>query len=1501
MESESFNPFAAGEILRVAPTTAPQKEILTSARISDVANTAFNEGIVISIIGDVDCNLLKKSLNIIYNRHDILRSTFTPSGKDMCLMGGCELNVHVEDLTHMKHEVANRKLDQLLRNIAVSPMNLEEGPLFHAWICKMPGREIKLVIAVHHIVCDGWSFGIVLDELQKLYNGNGESTVLSDAPSFMDYSEEQSAKEVVNEDIDHWLRKYENVPDALELPLDRPRPTVRTFEADRIDYKFPQYIVDTLPAFASSLKASVVNVTLSAYIALLYRLTGNHDIVVGLPVAGQATTGEYKLLGHMVQLLPIRVNLGDSVTFESLVSSVKEEVLNATEHAKFTFGKLLENIPSDRSRVPLISTLFNIDQPSEDVVLGNSRGSVASIHRAAESFELFLNLVPSSDQITIEATFSSVLFERDSVVSWLETLSSILAFVLNRPASLIDEIALCEKIPDVVNTLNQTERELNYGDVLAAFSEQVKDTPNKTAISCGSATFTYGELNDLTNNLANRLKSIGMKKGALIGICCDRSAELVISAFAILKIGAAYLPLDPEFPVERLLYVLSDSGADAVIVDEAAPQAIKESGLPQLVMTGEDVPDEKTETLQHVNVEMDDVAYTIYTSGSTGKPKGVVVSRGAMINFIESMAQTPGIEKKDRLLAVTTLSFDISVLELFLPLCYGAEVVIATSDENRDGAKLAKLIDEKVITIMQATPGTWRMLLSSDWRDCSSRSDLKLKALVGGESLPSDLIRELIPRVKELWNMYGPTETTVWSTCKQIKRSNDIVSIGKPISNTKVYILDGNLNIQPLSAPGELVICGRGLANGYHNRAELTEEKFILHPKLGRLYRTGDIARFLPGGELQHLGRKDDQVKLRGFRIELGEIEAVLTDMGDIKQAAVYLWKLSEEDVRVVACYISHKSADVNTVAVRRHLRERLPSYMIPQYFLRVDEIPTTPNGKINRRLLPKPEVGSTLSLTQNEVKTEIEKTIAELWQGLIKTSRSVCNDDNFFEVGGHSLLALEFIRKLEYQTGVRLTPEDIVTKSLKMLADKVTKKNNELSSEKSVPAALPQAALRRLTLDQLQMVQESVLDATSTYWNLPASWVFTGDIDRQALKQSLLKIVERQSAFRTMIISNAGSYELRLLSVNDFDCIEEIDYSAEAEPLMTALETINRSSAEPFEVNDQLLVRIYLITLSENSLMLGIVPHQLIFDGWSFDIFLKELEEQYVATLEGRVARNETLCFQFRDYCEWLNTQTINEKNLSYHKKTINVARINELYKNFGTGRGKVERITRRLNESKLCELGGVANKNKWRLHEVLLSVFLMSLSDQLKEKDIIIAMPVTGRYMPESIGLIGSFVSMLPAVFHIETKDGYNNTQHVIRQLREFYKYEQFTLGELIREASIERNELLEKIPFSFSYQDVRMRPAEFGPLELVQYDIDRNQLEYPIEAWVRVENEGLQLNIDYDAARTEQDVAISLIERVLEIISGLEEVLSVSESEMQGGDAVSGPKGFWKKLFS
>ncbi|QKJ32204.1 amino acid adenylation domain-containing protein [Mucilaginibacter mali] len=1029
-----FDPFAGPELLLIAPSTEPQIEIWLSCKFGGAeASCAYNESFALNLQGKLDADALKRAIESLVNRHEALRSTFSPNGAKMCIYSYLQPDLNFDDLSD-KAEVYRRHLiDEYVAQNMQQQFDLVNGPLMRVKIFKLAADQHQLILTLHHIICDGWSFGVILQELGQFYSAYAADKVpdLPVAPKYSQYAVEQAdftAAPDYKETEQFWLNKYKgNVP-VTDMPVDHPRPEIRAFASKHYKHSLDESLTAAIKKLAVKSGNSLITTLLVAFEVWLQNTTGQRDVVVGVPAAGQTAIGEVGLVGHCVNLLPVKSTVDGESTFLQYLKGRRSEILDAYDHQMITFGTLLKklNIGRDPSRVPLVPVVFNSDMGMDmGINFHNLTHQLVAEPRRFENFEIFINVNDIGSGLHMDWSYNAGLFGASSIEAMMLGFESLLQKVTAEPELLIKTLSGVEEatadlsLSELNNTAAAYPREKPLHQLI---SDIAKQYPTNTAVKFGERVISYRELDRASNRLAALLMSTHVLKGDLVALAVDRSAEMVIALLAILKAGAAYLPIDPEYPVERVKYILNDASVKVLITSENYKGHFETEAQELLIEDAMIASSEYPDTPVALEVHGTDLAYVLYTSGSTGHPKGVQIAHYNLVNFLVSMQREPGMKAGDKLLAVTTVSFDIAGLELYLPLITGACVYILDADSARDGRVLLQLIRQEQITVMQATPYTWKIMLESGWNE-----KLPLKILCGGEALPKDLALKLLEKCSELWNMYGPTETTIWSTVKKVSAADQIITIGKPIANTQVYILDDNLKQVSPGSTGEIYIGGDGVAPGYFNRSELTAERFILDPfattASGKIYRTGDNGRILNSGEIQCLGRVDHQVKIRGYRIETGEVAFHVNRLKHVKDSVVVARPDPSNNINLVAYVVTRQKLTTDTGLQikdwRDELKKVLLDYMVPQYIMVLDEFPLTPNGKIDTNALPEPDY------TQNRAayvppRTSIEQQVAEIWKKYLNIDKISIYDD-FFELGGHSLTAVEIMTALEKETGKNL------------------------------------------------------------------------------------------------------------------------------------------------------------------------------------------------------------------------------------------------------------------------------------------------------------------------------------------------------------------------------------------------------------------------------------------------------------------------------------------------
>lgn len=875
-------------------------------------NTAYNIPVATRVHGKLDLDLWRRSINEIARRHEALRTVFREvDGQPMQVVTeGLEPEFTVLECEHLGGPDGEVAIHALAREEFSRPFDLRTGPLLRVKFLRLAPDEHVMLVTLHHIAGDLWSSSVFLDELVTLYGAyvtGGEATLRELPIQYADYAAWQRKRldgDASTADLEYWTRALADAPAALELPTDRPRPAVQSTRGGSLPFGLSAQIMDRVRALSQREGVTPFMTMLAAFQVLLHRYSRAEDIVVGVPVANRNRPEIERLIGYFVNMLALRTDLSGTPSFREVLARVRQVCLDAFAHQGLPFERLVEELQPQRdvSRTPVFQVSFifqNIAMPSFDVA--GLRLEPMEVASETARFDLELQVF-DGPELTGRFEYNSDLFDAVTVERMARHLAVLVESLVADPDSPIGKLPMLT--PDEERQLrqewNDTYREWpDPGLAHRRFERRAAHSPDAEALRCGPDSLSYAELDQRANQLARRLKRHAVGRDVLVGICMDRSVEMVVALLAVLKAGGAYVPLDPGFPAERISFMLADSGLAVLLTQRTVVDRLTD--VTATVLCLDELRDElATESATGLDepVDAEDLAYVIYTSGSTGLPKGVQIPHGALGNFLRAMKERPGIEADDTLLAVTTLSFDISMLELLLPLVEGARVVIASRDVAADGERLAALVVDCGATIMQATPSTWRMLLDAGW---SGKPGFRV--LAGGEALPEGLARALLATGVTLWNMYGPTETTIWSAVAAV--DDGPISIGEPIANTELYVLDDVRQLVPLAVPGELYIGGAGLARGYLDRPELTAERFVAHPfrsgHADRVYRTGDLVRRRNDGRIEFLGRLDHQVKLRGFRIELGEIESELIRQPVVKDAVVMVREDTPGDQRLVA------------------------------------------------------------------------------------------------------------------------------------------------------------------------------------------------------------------------------------------------------------------------------------------------------------------------------------------------------------------------------------------------------------------------------------------------------------------------------------------------------------------------------------------------------------------------------------------------------------------------
>ena len=1038
---KSVGTFAQGSQGKAAPPvglTIPLRDPALPCSLSDAQRRLwfieqlnpelplYNEAEAVRLGGELKIDAMERALNVIVARHEALRTTIqvTDNQPMMVVHASWPLRVKRIDLSGLDPGKQQAELERLLIDEPRRPYHLETEPGIRATLLCLAPRNHVFILMMHHLISDRSSFGIVWREMAALYRAfcRGESFALPTSPiqygDYIVWQQQQTSERGSADDLSFWGENLRGAPQILELPLDRPRPATLSYRGAKQRFKLDPELSGGLRALSKREQTSLFTLFAAALNTLLYRYTGQEDILVGIPIADRERPELRSVIGFLVDTHVLRTQLSEDITFRELLARVRKGMLDVYRHRAVPFDQVVRNLQRDRrlGYSSLFQVMINWRDRDLQLPFIGLEGLVVEpllAESRTSKNDMTLFVTDGLDEIHLEIEYNTGLFEADRIRRMSAHLRVVLEGIVRDPAQRLSQLPLltAEDRREQLVEWNRTERAYPRESSLAALVEaQVERTPDALAIVFEDSSITYRGLNEWANQLAHQLRKHGAGPDQLVGVCLERSVGMIAALLAIVKAGAAYVPLDPDLPPGRLGYMIEDSGMQILLTQQELPSSLSAFAGTIIKVDGGEWQSNSREN-PSVAVTPENLAYVIYTSGSTGKPKGVPIRRQALTNILWSMKEWLKLGTGQATLATTTISFDIAGLEVWLPLLVGGRVVVVSRETAVNGEELAVIMKQQDIRLAQATPVTWRLLLSSGW---SGKFDLV--AICGGEAMPQEVAAQLRPLVGRLWNFYGPTETTIWSTGFLVEKGNEPVLIGRPVANTQCYILDDQRQPVPVGVVGELYIGGDGLARGYLNRPELTEEKFVPNPFVPgkRMYRTGDLARYRADGNIECLGRTDHQVKLRGYRIELGEIESVLESHPGVRQCIVVAREDRPGDTQLVAYVVPSGMAVPDRGELRALLKQNLPDYMVPGDYVVLDSIPVTPNGKVDRLALPAPLPSASLDdASYLAPQDAYEELICKAWADVLGLKR-VGIRDNFFDLGGHSLLAVQLMLRLQ-------------------------------------------------------------------------------------------------------------------------------------------------------------------------------------------------------------------------------------------------------------------------------------------------------------------------------------------------------------------------------------------------------------------------------------------------------------------------------------------------------
>jgi amino acid adenylation domain-containing protein len=1307
-------------------------------------NTAYNVDAASRLRGPLDMPVILACLNEIVRRHGAWRTTFNVvDGQPVQrVVAHREQLLSLVDLSGLPEAIREETMRDVLYEATRGWFDLENGPLVRTTLVRLDERDHVCLLAIHHLVTDWITFHIFFRELALLYEAGrqGRPSPLPEPPvHFSDYAlwqREWVRGDVLRDQLDYWLETLDGFPQVLELPTDRPRPPIQRGFGDRRMIDTGRERGERLRTLARQAGATPFIGVLAFVNILFHRLSGQDRIILGSNTANRNRPEIEPVIGFFLTQLLFPIDLSGDPTVRELLARVRKAALGAYANQDLPFGKLVEALRPERdtSRAPLVQSLVLVldGQYTRTEVAGLSFEPI-SVFDANARYDMMFGVYDYPDGFYGPLEFDADLWDPATVERLVELLYLMIDEAAADPDRRLSELPALSAAArhQVLVEWNDAAAPVPGAPALRLFEERARERPDAVALQGMGESLTYRELAARAESLARHLRRSGVSPGDLVAVQLERSPDLVPALLGVWKAGAAYLPIDPAYPEERIAYLLEDSGASFVLDRESFLAGDGDEPLPGISSA-------------------EDRAYVLYTSGSTGKPKGVEVSHGALANFLASMAALHGAGPEDTVLAVTTISFDIAALELYLPLTTGGRIALADRETAADGALLARAIEESGATLLQATPATWRMLLDSGWpRQTAARPGLRL--LCGGEALPRDLADRLLPAGRELWNQYGPTETTVWSATGRVEPGVGSVPLGRPLANTSIHVLDRNLRPVPLGAPGEVWIGGAGVARGYLGRPDLSADRFRPDPFGGsgaRLYRTGDLGRHRADGTLDYLGRIDHQVKLRGHRIELGEIEAHLRLHPAVAEAAVLLREERAGDARLVAYVVPRDGQAPEPGDLRAFLQGRLPEFMIPGAAVALDALPLTASGKVDRRALsriaPDPAAGAGGGVAP---RTPEEELLAGIWSRVLGLSEVGVFDD-FFTLGGHSLLATQVVMEMRDTFGVTLPVRSVF--QAPTIAAQAGLLAAARSEEAGAPASGPIPPAPRAGSIPLSFAQERLwfldrLTPGGAAYNLPLALRVRGPLDPAALERAFAEAARRHEMLRTAFVERGGRPE-QVIAPPDGWSLPVLDLSDSLDPEAGARRMIAAEAAFPFDLARGPLLRASLLRLDDDEHVLLLTVHHIAADLWSLGVLVRELAALYAGSPLPE------LPVQYADFAVWqrgwLEGEAL-ERQLAFWRERLAGA---PPFLELPTDRPRPAAQSLRgatLPFSAGPELAGALaefGRQRGATAFMTLTAALAVLFGRLaNQDDVVLGAPIANRQRPELAGLIGMFVNTL------------------------------------------------------------------------------------------------------------------------------------------------------------
>ncbi|MBX8605651.1 amino acid adenylation domain-containing protein [Pseudomonas cichorii] len=1416
------------------------------------------------IKGTLHLDILESSLNTIIQRHEALRTSFSVDNDLPVQVIVREAPVQIKPVKLTSLLEQGITLQQFMDDEAASPFDLTQAPLIRATAIEVQSDEHVLLLTLHHIIADGWSISVLLNELSRLYNArlNGVAADLQELEiQYADYSvwqREWLQGEVLQPQLDYWAAQLNDTPGLLEMPTDRPRPARLDYAGNRVHFTLPAELGARLQELSQRHHVTLFTTLICAFNTLLLRLSNQLDISIGYPVANRGRAEIQPLIGFFVNTLVLRSSMCRQQTFAEYLQQTQSTLLESDLNQDIPFERLVEALCPARelNHSPLFQVLFSFFNQDlvEGLALSGTTSATLVQNCRFSKFDLSLEMNTRQNILGGFFEYRTALYDQATIERMSDYYRVLLESIVADSSTRLGDLEflprqerLSRLAPAVMPAHTLSEDQCVHDLVLA----QARATPDATAIICAGQEVSYRQLEQQATAIATRLIALGAGPETCVAICLDRSTTMVAALLGTWMAGASYVPMDPGYPHARLLHMLQDSSARILLSESPYAEAFRREAI-NIVMLDEVQTDSLPSAVGHTVAALN-TAYVIYTSGSTGLPKGVQVPHRAVVNFLLSMTNQPGISAQDRLLAVTSISFDISVLELFLPLINGASLVLAESEAATDGQALIKLALHQNATFIQATPSTYWLMLEAGWP-----STLKLKVLCGGEALAPTLAHKLLQRSDSVWNMYGPTETTIWSAISRV--TNNASTLGQPIANTVLRVLDENARLCATGSPGELHIGGEGVARGYLNRADLTALKFMPDPYASgpgeRLYKTGDLVKWLPNGEIEFLGRIDHQVKVRGFRIELGEIETRLLSYPDVRQGVVIVREDQPGDQQIVAYLLVGEQYAAQSIQLRQHLAQTLPGYMIPNHFVVLEQFPLTPNGKLDRKRLPAP---NTTSQSENRILpgTPMEKAVADIWQHVLNLEGIGIND-NFFELGGHSLLATQVVSRLRKALQIELSVRTLF--EAPTIAQLISSLGSQTARQAPpIVPQLPSQARQPLSFAQERLYFLNHFEPASAAYTIALALELNGRLEASLLHKCLDELILRHESLRTTFVPDEDGKPQALVSPEALSQLVYHDLRHHSTPLLLARTQVNAEAQQLFSLEEGPLFRGSLFQTDEQQHILLLTLHHIIGDGWSVAVLAHEVMALYQAFAQGQTSPLAPLDIQYGDYAYWQRQWQAPvefDSKIDYWSRHLAQAPTTlELPTDrprpaIQTYRGKA--ITHSLGKTLSAQIDALSQSRDSTPFMTLLALFNVLLNRYSGQQDIVIGTPIANRTRPEVEPLIGLFVNTLALRTRLEGNPTFSKLLEQVRDTTlSAYAHQELPFEKVVESLAIPRD--MSRSPLFqvlFVLQNTALEALTLPGLEIDSFAIESTTAKFDLSLELYPSPQGYQMRWEYNS---------------------------------------------------